>query len=168
MALTDTTIRTAKPQSKARKQVAAGIDPSEHRKAQKATNVTRAANSFEVVSREWFAKHSSNWSTSHADRIIRRLERDIFPWIGGDPIADIAAPQWACLQSNGASARATEDDAGVGRLPRQAESWCRNHPDKSKRLIRNGEPFYWRSGSFFTPPRPVFTSSRRDFSNTVK
>jgi len=46
-----------------------------------------------VVAREWFGKHSSNWSDSHADQIIRRLERDIFPWIGGKPIADITASE---------------------------------------------------------------------------
>ena len=76
-----------------RKLVANKIDPSEHRKAQKATKVEQAGNSFEVIAREWFARHSPNWSASHADRIIRRLERDIFPWIGSKPIADINAPQ---------------------------------------------------------------------------
>jgi integrase len=30
---------------------------------------------------------------SHADRIIRRLERDIFPWLGRKPTTDINAPQ---------------------------------------------------------------------------
>ena len=78
---------------KARKQVADGIDPSEHRKANKAAKTERAANSFEVVAREWFSKREPNWSTNHANRIIRRLERDIFPWIGGTAVADITAPQ---------------------------------------------------------------------------
>ena len=76
----------------ARKQVAAGIDPAEHRKAQKTAQADQAANSFEVVAREWFAKHSPNWAANHANRIIRRLERDIFPWIGGKPISDITPP----------------------------------------------------------------------------
>lgn len=77
----------------ARKLLAKEIDPSENRKAKKATKVERAANSFEVITREWFAKHAPNWSSGHADRIIRRFERDIFPWIGGKPIADITAQQ---------------------------------------------------------------------------
>ncbi|MDA1305363.1 MAG: integrase arm-type DNA-binding domain-containing protein, partial [Nitrospirae bacterium] len=77
----------------ARKLLANEIDPGENRKATKASKVERAANSFEVVAREWFAKHSPNWAESHASRIIRRLERDMFPWIGGKPIADITAPQ---------------------------------------------------------------------------
>ena len=77
----------------ARKLLANEVDPSENRKAAKAAKVERAANSFEVVAREWYAKHSPSWSPNHGDRIIRRLERDIFPWIGGKPIAGVSAPQ---------------------------------------------------------------------------
>lgn len=77
----------------ARKLLANEIDPSENRKAVKAAKVEQAGNSFEVVACEWYAKHSPNWSANHGDRIIRRLERDIFPWIGGKPIAEISAPQ---------------------------------------------------------------------------
>ena len=51
-----------------------------------------AANSFEVVAREWLAKYSPNWADSHSDRIVRLFERDIFPWIGGKPIAEVSAP----------------------------------------------------------------------------
>lgn len=83
----------------ARKQVAAGIDPSEHRKAHKAAKLGEAANSFEVVSREWLAKFSPNWVSSHTDKIRRRLERDIFPWIGGKTIAEVTAPDLlSCLR----------------------------------------------------------------------
>jgi integrase len=45
------------------------------------------------VTREWFAKYSANWVAMHSDRIIRLFERDIFPWIGGRPIAEITAPE---------------------------------------------------------------------------
>jgi hypothetical protein len=51
----------------ARKLLADGIDPSENRKAQKSAQAERAANSFEVVAREWFAKYSPNWAASHSD-----------------------------------------------------------------------------------------------------
>lgn len=77
----------------ARKLLANGIDPGENRKAVKATKSDRAANSFEVIAREWFAKNSATWSENHGSRIIRRLERDIFPWIGGRPIAEIKAKE---------------------------------------------------------------------------
>jgi len=39
----------------ARKLLAEGIDPSENRKAQKSSTGEKAANSFEVVAREWLA-----------------------------------------------------------------------------------------------------------------
>jgi integrase len=77
----------------ARKLLAGGIDPSENRKVQKAAKLERAANSFETVAREWFAKHSANWAPTHAEKIIKRLENDVFPWLGGRPIAEIAAPE---------------------------------------------------------------------------
>ncbi|MGH6794739.1 MAG: tyrosine-type recombinase/integrase [Methylocella sp.] len=76
-----------------RKLLADGIDPSENRKAMKSARTDRSANSFEVVAREWFAKYSATWAANHGDRIIRRFERDIFPWIGGRPIAEVTAPE---------------------------------------------------------------------------
>lgn len=75
--------------AEARKQLAAGIDPGEQRKAVKAAGETAAANSFEVVAREWFAKQKTDWSDNYADKVIRRLENDIFPWLGNRPIAGI-------------------------------------------------------------------------------
>lgn len=75
----------------ARTLLAAGVDPGAQRKAMKEARADRAVNSFEVVAREWFGKYSANWAPSHAEKIIQRLERDIFPWIGGRPIAEIKA-----------------------------------------------------------------------------
>ena len=75
-----------------RKLLANGVDPSENRKVQKTAKQYRAANSFETVAREWYVKHAPNWAEHHGNRVIRRLERDIFPWIGGKPISDITAP----------------------------------------------------------------------------
>jgi integrase len=67
------------------------VDPSENRKAMKASKTAETTNSFETVAREWFNRNSLTWAPSHADKIIRRLERDIFPWIGSRPIAAIKA-----------------------------------------------------------------------------
>ena len=78
---------------KARKLLANGIDPSENRKTQKAVHADRAANSFEVVAREWFAKYAKTWAASHSERVVRLFERDIFPWTGGRPVADVTAPE---------------------------------------------------------------------------
>lgn len=76
----------------ARKLLANAIDPGENRKMQKATKVERAANSLEAIAREWFAKNRETWAASHADKIIKRLENDVFPWLGGKAVAEITAP----------------------------------------------------------------------------
>lgn len=90
----DITLKQARERrDEARRLVASGIDPAEQRKAQKAAHASANANSFEVVAREWFAKQAPNWSSSHSTRIIRRLERDIFPWVGDTPVTKINAPQ---------------------------------------------------------------------------
>ena len=77
----------------ARKLLANDTDPGENRKVQKAAKVERAANSFEVIAREWFIKHRDTWAKSHADNILARLENDVFPWLGGKAITDITAPE---------------------------------------------------------------------------
>ncbi|GKX55230.1 integrase [Leminorella grimontii] len=68
----------------ARKLLANGIDPSEKKKEVKVEQAN--AHSFEDVARAW---HSSNrkWSESHAARILRSLELDIFPEIGKKDIS---------------------------------------------------------------------------------
>lgn len=75
----------------ARKLVANGVDPSLARQAQKASRKESLANSFEVVAREWFDRKEDDWVPSHGTRILRRLERDIFPKIGQIPVADLTA-----------------------------------------------------------------------------
>lgn len=77
----------------ARRLLADGIDPNEQRKATKAAKIGQNADSFEVIAREWFANQAPVWVPTHADKIIRRLERDIFPWLGASPISSITAQQ---------------------------------------------------------------------------
>jgi hypothetical protein len=77
----------------ARKLLGGGIDPGEHRKATKPLRAEAAANSFEIVTGEWFSKYSPGWAPSHSNKIIRRLERDLVPSLGNRPVSDITAPE---------------------------------------------------------------------------
>jgi integrase len=77
----------------ARKLVANDIDPGVNRKAVKSAKTERAANSFEVVAREWYAKNLPTWAATHSNKIIRRFEMYVFPWLGGRPVAEITAPE---------------------------------------------------------------------------
>ena len=67
------------------------INPGEAKKAAKL--VQGGADSFEAIAREWHAKFAPGWVASHGDRILRRLEADIFPWLGKRAIAEIKAPE---------------------------------------------------------------------------
>lgn len=110
--------------SEARKLLADGIDPGENRKVEKAATTERSENSFEFVAREWFIKHKPNWAASHADKIINRLENDVFPWLGGKPIAEISAPEiLSCLrriESRGALDTAHRAQQNCGQVFRYA------------------------------------------------
>jgi integrase len=76
----------------ARRQIAHGIDPGAVRKAQKQAD-TKETETFEVIAREWHTKFKPSWTEGHATTIMSRLERDLFPWLGKRPIAEIKAPE---------------------------------------------------------------------------
>lgn len=86
----------------AKKLLASNIDPSAEKQAARAALVERneeqiqnAASAFEIIAREWFEKHrqSLGWEDNHSSKILSRLEKDIFPWLGKRPIAEITAPE---------------------------------------------------------------------------
>lgn len=143
----------------ARRLLANEVDPSENRKAIKAARDERSANSFEVIGREWFAKHSPNWSANHADRIIRRLERDIFPWIGGKPIADITAPQLLDvvrrIEKRGALETAHRALGNCGQVFRYAVATGRAERDPSGDLRGALPPVKGKHFAAVTEPKQV-------------
>jgi Arm DNA-binding domain len=69
-----------------------GEDPAETKKAQKSAKLNAAANSLEVVALEWFEKRGVK-SLNSDTRIIRMIERDLFPLMGRRPISEITAPE---------------------------------------------------------------------------
>ena len=74
-----------------RKALRAGQDPGAARKQEKLVAAVKSANTFEIVGREWFGK--KEWKDSHAERVMRSLEADVFPHLGERPVADITAPE---------------------------------------------------------------------------
>ncbi len=141
---------------KARKLLANGIDPGEHRKAAKAAGEQRTANSFEIVAREWFAKFSTNWAQSHAGKILGRLENDLFPWLGSRPIAEIKAPELLrCLrriESRGALETAHRVLQNAGQVFRYAIATGRADRDPSADL--RGALAPWKPQHYPAPTEP--------------
>ncbi|APY61119.1 DUF4102 domain-containing protein [Salmonella enterica subsp. enterica] len=73
----------------AKKILAAGGDPGETKKSEKLAQKLNAENTFEAVAREWHQTKADRWSLRYRDEIIDTFEKDIFPYIGKRPIADI-------------------------------------------------------------------------------
>lgn len=143
----------------ARRMVAEGIDPSENRKAQKTARTDRAANSLEVVAREWYAKYSPSWVENHGNRILRRLERDIFPWIGGRPIAEITAPELLAvirrIENRGALETAHRALSNCGQVWRYAIATGRAERDLSADLRGALPPVNGEHFAAITEPKRV-------------
>jgi len=76
-----------------RKKLANGINPSASRKAEKDGKADANANSFEIVAREWWQSHMKGKAESHKNKVIRRFELYLFPWLGKKPISSITAPE---------------------------------------------------------------------------
>ena len=68
-----------------------GHDPVQTRKVEKLKATRTTGDTFKALALEWYAKQAPQWSESHAGRMLRQLERDLFPWIGERPIAEIHA-----------------------------------------------------------------------------
>ncbi len=119
----------------ARKLLANGADPGAVKQAQKNAKVEQAANSFEVVAREWFARYSPNWADNHANKILARLEKDIFPWIGLRPVGDVPPPELLAvirrIESRGALETAHRALANCGQIFRYAVATGRAQRDPS-------------------------------------
>jgi integrase len=77
----------------ARKQLANNIDPGILKNSIKRSAKLAAENSFEAIAREWHAKFTPKWTKEHGERILIRLEQNIFPWIGKRPITEVTPPE---------------------------------------------------------------------------
>ncbi|MEW6489347.1 MAG: integrase arm-type DNA-binding domain-containing protein [Thermodesulfobacteriota bacterium] len=143
----------------ARKLLANGIDPGAVRKAEKAAGTVRAANSFEVVAREWYAKFSPGWVPSHGGRILRRLEKDVFPWIGARPVAEVAAPELLRvvrrIESRGALETAHRALQNCGQVFRYAVATGRADRDPSGDLRGALPPVKERHHPSITDPKEI-------------
>lgn len=79
--------------AEARRLLAEGCDPGENRKAQRQAHAARAANSLEVIAREYQAKKAKERTEGTASRAMAWMEQHVFPLIGARPIEEIEAPE---------------------------------------------------------------------------
>jgi len=76
-----------------RKLIAKGIDPAAHRHEIKQVVKANAESSFGSLAREWLLIKSKGWSEVHLKGVSRRLDKDVFPWLGSIPVSEITPVQ---------------------------------------------------------------------------
>ena len=69
-----------------------GVDPTQKKQLDKLANQTSADVTFEAVARDLHATKSDAWGLRYFERWIERMEKNLFPWIGGLPLPQISAP----------------------------------------------------------------------------
>jgi integrase len=69
----------------ARQQLANGHDPAALKQQKKLSK----SNTFKSLADQWWKAQKARWTPGHAHTVYRRLETDIFPWLGDSPINDI-------------------------------------------------------------------------------
>ena len=142
----------------ARKLLADGVDPGEHRKASKASR-EGGPNTFEVVAREWFAKFRVSWSEGHASKVSQRLEQNLIPWLGALPMDEITTAKLLSvirrIEDRGAVETAHRALQDCGRVFRYARSTGRSTHNPVSDLRGALSPQQPKHFAAVTEPRQV-------------
>ncbi len=81
-----------KERENAKNKLAKNIDPSLDKKQERLKQQLAATNTFEAIARDWWHHNLGHWTPSHGERVIGRLEADVFPRIGITPITELRPP----------------------------------------------------------------------------
>ncbi|HHR5899988.1 TPA: tyrosine-type recombinase/integrase [Providencia alcalifaciens] len=73
----------------AKRLLADGIDPNQQRKEQKQASNIDSVNTFKNIALEWYEGRKDRWSVGYRDDMMDAFEKDVFPYIGNRPIAEI-------------------------------------------------------------------------------
>lgn len=73
----------------AKRGIAGGIDPNEEKREEKLTREAQIKNTFQEIACEWHASKVRKWSEGYASDIMEAFNKDVFPYIGKKPIAEI-------------------------------------------------------------------------------
>lgn len=128
-----------KAREAAKQQLAQGEDPADAKRTQKREAVENAERTFEHVAREWFASKLPGWVPSYSDRLMSRLEADVFPPLGRRAIADIEPPDVLeairKVEARGAVELAKREMQVIGQVFRYAIATGRAKRDPTRDLV---------------------------------
>ncbi|MRS17001.1 tyrosine-type recombinase/integrase [Enterobacteriaceae bacterium RIT691] len=86
----ETTLAEARAKrEEAKRGIAGGIDPNVAKREEKLAREASVRNTFQEIACEWHASKLYKWSEGYASDIMEAFNKDVFPFIGKKPIADI-------------------------------------------------------------------------------
>ena len=135
-AVTLTAARKARDAAKLQK--SQGADPVMVRKVEKLKSSRTDGDTFKTVALEWYAKQAPQWSAGHAERSLRQLERDLFPWIGNRPMPEIHAMELLAALQKVEERGAVETADRVLMLARQVWEYWLPTTTSTQRNITEG------------------------------
>lgn len=114
---------------------------------------------FETVAREWHEKHQVKWGEVHRAKIIRRLEKDIFPFLGNEIITQIQ-PQdilrvLRIMENRNATDLAHRMHQVIGQVFRYAVATGRAERDNSADLKGALVPVRHKHHASLTDPKEI-------------
>lgn len=122
-----------------KRQLAGQLDPAQVARTSKRARVLLASNTFERIAREWFAMKLAGWTPSYSDRLMSRLEADVFPPLGRRAITDIEPPDVLevirKVEGRGAIELAKREMQVVGQVFRFAIATGRAKRDPTRDLV---------------------------------
>ncbi|BBW44518.1 MULTISPECIES: tyrosine-type recombinase/integrase [Enterobacteriaceae] len=86
----DVTLADARAKrDEAKRGIAGGIDPNEAKREEKIAREANVRNTFQEIACEWHSSKLYKWSEGYASDIMEAFNKDVFPYIGKKPIAEI-------------------------------------------------------------------------------
>lgn len=79
--------------SKAKQMVADGLDPMVVKESAKVAATLKTENTYQVAYDLWLGKEQSDWVPEHLEHVKKRQEKDVLPYLGKRPMAEITAPE---------------------------------------------------------------------------
>jgi len=95
-----------------------GIDPVEHRRAQKAALRANVANTFGAAAEAWFKFNEPRWAKATAEKARQYLDKDVLPTLRTRPLTSLAPRDLGDVMDK-ISAR------GAHNAAKKARQWCK-------------------------------------------
>lgn len=142
-----------------RKQLAAGVDPSAAKRAEKEKREAETLHNFKAVALEWLGKHKAKLAPATVTKITWLFEGYLFPQIGSRPIASIEPPDLLAalrkIEARGRIETAHRTKQISGQVFRYAIATGRAKRDPSADLAGALQPVVTSHHAALTDPRAI-------------